>query len=132
MLHKERTSGPMPPEGADIWWRADDRRYANYDPFAEFEQPSGSHLVIEFTPFEVIKETPKGVRVRNFLGTETFILGDAIRQLAVPTKAIALQDLIARKEKHVRMAQLRADQAREHLDAARKYLEREIAKGMSE
>lgn len=108
-----------------MWWRADDKRYANYDPWAEFEQPSGSHLVIEFTPFQVVKYTPKGVRLRDWIGYEFFVLGDAIRQKAVPTKALALQDLVRRKEKHAEMAQRRADIAKQHLDAAIKALEAE-------
>lgn len=120
-----RQVGPNPPEGSDVWWRADDKRYANYDPWAEFEQPSGSHLVIEFTPFQVVKYTPKGVRLRDWIGYEFFVLGDAIRQKAVPTKALALQDLVRRKEKHAEMAQRRADIAKQHLDAAIKALEAE-------
>ena len=114
--------GPLPPEGADVWWRADDRRYANYDPLAEFEQPSGSHLVIELTPFELVRHTPKGVWVRGWFGQESFVLGKAIRQLCVPTKELALRDLIARKEKHAKMAQIRADIAKSHLEAAHRAL----------
>jgi hypothetical protein len=114
--------GPKPPEGADVWWRADDKRYANYDPWAEFEQPSGSHLVIELTPFEVVKYTPKGVRLRNWIGYEFFVLGTATSQKAVPTQELALRDLVKRKEIHAEMAQKRADRAKEHLDVAKKAL----------
>ena len=120
--------GPQPPDDVEVWWRADDRRYANYDPFAEFEQPSGSKLVIELTPFEVVKHTPKGARVRDFLGWSVQVLGNAIRQHAVPTKELALQDLVRRKEKHVKMAEMRAEEARSHLKAAQKALELERCK----
>lgn len=123
MKIKEVIVGPTPPEGTDTWWRADDKRYANYDPFAEFEQPSGSSLKIELTPFEMVKETPRGVWVRNWLGSKFFVLGEAARQIAVPTKQLAIQDLVRRKEKHVRMSEMRAKMAREHLAAAVKCLE---------
>jgi hypothetical protein len=98
----------------ETWWRAEDRRYANYDEWAEFDQPSGSHLKIMFLPYTVDRHTPKGV----FLTDGDFIRGKARKQLAVPTKALALRDLIIRKEHHVRGAKARLAQAQEHLAAA--------------
>lgn len=111
--------GPTPPEGSDVWWFAQDRRYANYDPFAEFEQPSGSHLVIELTPYIVDRVTPKGVWLRGWLGNRFFVLGSAIRQRAVPTKELALMDLIKRKEKHVKMSEIRLENAKACLEMAK-------------
>lgn len=119
---RARIVGSLPPEGSEVWWRADDKRYANYDPWAEYEQPSGSHLMIELTPYIVTRHTPKGVFVRPFFGGEQFVRGPAKKQLAVPTKALALQDLVRRKERHVAGAEARAAQAREHLEAAKKAL----------
>lgn len=46
------------------------------------------------------------------MGDQQFVLGTAIRQVCVPTKEIALQDLVCRKEKHHRMTLMRADEAR--------------------
>lgn len=120
-----RVKGPLPSFDCEIWWRADIKTYANYDPFAEFAQPSGSHHVIELTPFEVVRHTPCGVWVRSFMGPETFVLGYAIRQLCVPTKQLALQDLVARKQKHARMAALRAKEATAMLNAAEAALRKE-------
>ena len=114
--------GPKPPEGSDVWWFARDKRYANYDPWAEFEQPSGSHVVIELFPYIVVKYTPRGVRLRGWLGEEFFVLGDAIRQKAVPTKELALQDLVKRKEKHVRMSEIRLNDAKACLEMAKSAL----------
>lgn len=114
--------GPTPPEGSDVWWFARDKRYANYDPFAEFEQPSGSHVVIELFPYIVVKYTPKGVRLQGWLGEEVFVLGNAIRQRAAPTKELALRDLIKRKEKHVRMAEMRLNDAKCCLEMASRAL----------
>lgn len=114
--------GPNPPEGSDVWWFARDRRYADYDPFAEYEQPSGSHVVIELIPYIVDKATPKGVWLKGWLGDRFFVLGNATRQRAVPTKELALLDLIKRKEKHVRMAQGRLNDAKQSLEMAKSAL----------
>lgn len=119
---RPRVTGPKVPDGYEVWWRADDRRYANYDPFAEFEQDSGSHVVIELTPFIVHKHTPKGVWVSQFMGDKQFVLGNAIRQICVPTKELALHDLVCRKEKHLRMAKMRAREAAKTLLLAQQSL----------
>lgn len=123
-----RVTGPKLPEDAEVWWRADDKRYANYDPFAEYEQPSGSHLALELTPYVVVRHTPKGVWVRSYFGGETFVLGTAIRQQAVPTVELAIRDLVARKRRHVAGAAARLRRAEQHLEAAEKWLEQEIGK----
>lgn len=120
-----RQAGPKLPEGVEIWWRADDKRYANYDPFAEFEQPSGSHLVLELTPYIVVRHTPKGVWLRSYFGGEVFVRGSALRQRAVPTKELAIRDLIARRKRHVKGCQARLHRAEAHLEAAEKWLEKE-------
>lgn len=117
--------GTLPDGDCEVWWRADDRRYANYDPFEEFEQPSGSHLVIHLTPFAVLKHTPKGVWVRQQFGSPQFVLGKAIRQICVPTKELALQDLVRRKERHVQGCEYRLAEAKEHLKAAKYLYEKE-------
>lgn len=124
-----RVTGPKLPEGAEVWWRADDKRYANYDPFEEYEQPSGSHLVLELTPYVVVRHTPKGVWLRSYFGGETFVIGTAIRQQAVPTVELAIKDLIARKKCHVEGCQARLNRAEAHLEAAEKWLEKEADYG---
>lgn len=117
------------PADGDLWWRAEDRRYANYDPWAEYEQPSGSHLAIEMRPYRFVRATPKGVWLADFFGGEHFVLGTATRQLAVPTKALALQDLVARKKRHVWGAEARAARARQHLAAAEHMLSLAVEAG---
>jgi hypothetical protein len=119
------SDGKPPPEGSDVWWRAEDLRYANYDPWAEFEQPSGSHLQLTMTPYIVDSYTPRGVWLRGILGDRTFVLGTATKQHAVPTRELAIRDLIARKKRHVDGCKARLARAEEHLDAAQKWLELE-------
>lgn len=123
IMHTYKFTGATPPEGSDVWYRANDKRYANYDPFAEFDQPTGSHLRIEITRYTVERYMPKSVLLRDMFGNNVRVLGNAVRQHAVPTIELALLDLKARKETHVRMSQLRADRAREHLDATVKCLD---------
>ena len=119
--------GRMPSFDCEIWWRADIRTYADYDPWAEFEQPSGPHDVIELRPYEVVRHTPKGVVVRSFLSGEIRVRGNAKRQECVPTKELALQDLVARMDLHATMAQKRADRALRKFKAAVRALERNRA-----
>lgn len=119
------TRGPKTPDDADVWWRAEDRRYANYDPWDDYT--SGSYLAIELTPFIVDRYTPKGVWLRCSLGSTRFVLGKAVRQFAVPTKNLALADLVKRKERHVLCAKARWQEAEAHLAAAR-LLERKAPK----
>lgn len=108
-------------EDVEIWWRADDKRYANYDPWAEFEQPAGSHLKIELTPYAVYRHTAKGV----FLREGSYVRGAARKQFAVPTKELALSDLVVRKMRHVAGCRARLAQAEEHLREAQLSLKRE-------
>lgn len=124
-----RLLGPKLLPDKEYWFRADDKRYANYDPWAEFEQPSGSHLTIEITPYLVTRHTPKGVFVRHWFDNhEIYVLGNSVRQLCVPTIEFALYDLIKRKEKHVQMSQFRMSRAEEHLNAAIKLYKTEKEK----
>lgn len=125
-LVRVRVTGPKLPAGKDVWWRADDKRYANYDPWAEFEQPSGSHLVLELTPYVVRRHTPKGVWLGTYYGADVFVRGKAIRQQAVPTVELAIRDLVARKARHVAGCQARLQQAEQHLRAAERWLEQEM------
>ena len=119
------SEGKHPPEGADVWWRAEDRRYPNYDPWAEFEQPSGSHLELTLTPYVVDRYTPKGVWLRDGI-SGVFVLGTATKQFAVPTRELAIRDLVARKKRHVYGCRARLMLAEEHLEAAEKWLEIEV------
>jgi hypothetical protein len=116
------SEGEPPPEGMDVWWRAEDRRYANYDPWADFEQPSGSHLQLRVDAYVVDSYTQKGVWLRGILGDRMFVLGTATKQFAVPTRELAIRDLIARKKRHVDGCRARLARAEEHLEAAEKWL----------
>lgn len=116
-----------PRSDVEHWWRAEDRRYADYDPWAEFEQPTSSHLAVEIRCYPVVRHTPRGVWLDCGFGGKRFVRGDAVKQFAVPTRELALADLIARKKRHVAGAQARLRRAEEHLAAAERMLERTMA-----
>lgn len=128
LVSNYRILGPKLLPEYEYWFRAKDKRYADYDPWAEFEQPSTSHLAIEIEPYIVVRHTPKGVFLKPWIGAQIFVLGNAIRQVAVPTIELALQDLVARKKKHAEMSWLRFARAEEHLRAAEYLLEIEREK----
>lgn len=110
----------------DIWWRAVDKQYADYDPWAEWEQPTTSHTRITFWPVTIISTTPKGVFCYDGLsGERRFILGTALKQYAVPTKELALRDLIARKQRQASIYEARAKTARNTIRMAAGMLEKE-------
>ena len=106
----------------EVWWRAEDKRFASYDLY--YDELSGSRLTIQLRAYPVIKHTPKGVVLDLGFGDTKFVLGVAAKQWAVPTKELALQDLVARKRIHAHMAELRLKTAREHLAAAEYHLGR--------
>lgn len=105
------------------WWRAEDKRYAVWDEWDD--GLFGSTLKIELRSFLITRYTPKGVFLINFLGDEVFVRGKAGKQYAVPTKTLAVKDLIARKKLQVHFSKLRLNRAQEHLEAAERYLKYE-------
>jgi hypothetical protein len=117
---------PKHPDDGEYWWRAEDRRYADYDPWAEFEQPNSSHLRIELRPYRVVRHTKHGVWLGGLFQQDRFVLGTATKQFAVPTIELAVADLIARKRRHVEGCEARLRRAQSHLAAA-EYVASELA-----
>lgn len=116
----------------DSWWRAQDRCYAHYDPFEEIEQ-TGNVIKIEYTEYRVVKETPKGVWLNHMYAfhddKKFFVRGKARRQTAVPTKELALNDLLARKKKHVYYSELRTKSAMRNLEAVEYHIKWNTVRG---
>lgn len=82
----------------DIWHRCEVRSYSVADEW-------GDHLYtghkIDWYKFKVDSYTPKGVWLRGPYGEKFFVNGMAKKQRAVPTKALAIADEIARRKVHV-------------------------------
>lgn len=80
-----------------------------------------SNLIAE--PWYVVKETPGGWWIRPtwgyFDGThDKFILKNAIKRYAQPTKELALESYIARKRRQIKILEARLAQARDGLRQA--------------
>ncbi len=112
-----RAIDPAPPKVGDIWWRCDARRYAA--PLNEYDEPEGpGSLEVRMEAWTVIKITPKGVKVGlHALAKEgTFILATATKQFAHATKAAAIDAMIARKTRYLRILKARALEAQQAID----------------
>ena len=114
---------PQDTSPEDIWWRAENRTYASTDPYDE--DVVGSVFQIELIPFLVTRRTPKGVWVKQRFSAQRFVLGNAVRQLCVPTKELALADLAARKKRHVQGCQARLRSAERAFNATLHLLKKE-------
>ena len=69
------------------------------------EYPTGEDdFQIEFHEFRVIRRTKKGAWItRGLYDKERFVLDDATKRFAYPTKDQALESLIARKKRHIKI-----------------------------
>ena len=84
-------------EEQEIWYRYEDIQYA--PPLDEFETVCGEcQVVVNLSEFVVVKKTPKGVWLRPLYPTlhlfsddKRFVLRDARKQFACPTKQEALK-----------------------------------------
>lgn len=85
------------PQVDDTWYRYEDQRYA--PPLDEWERPCGAgRLAVELREYRVSRVTPKGVWLGGFY-TRRFVLLEANKRFACPTKAEAMTSFLARKEK---------------------------------
>ncbi len=76
------------------WYRYQERVFANFpDDFESSRWPSTVRLQLQ--EFEVAKVTPKGVRLEN----GRFVLLEARKRFACPTKEEALKSYVARKRR---------------------------------
>lgn len=103
------------------WYRVEDITYA--PPLDEFENPIGSgRTEVVMRRYEVIKVTPKGVRLRDFGSLNgltpsfkdapgKFVLRDARKRWACPTPEEAKESYIARKNKLIRICRARIARA---------------------
>lgn len=84
--------------------------------YNEYQNEDGP--VIQCQHFYVIKRTPKGVWV-GWPQWKRFVLNDARKRFALPTKAEALQSYIARKRRQTRILASQYARARKALAMAR-------------
>ena len=107
----------------EFWYRFEDQRYA--PSLNEFDEAVGrGSLKIHLYTYLVLKHTPKGVWInaspRFSFGHKKFVLKDARRRFACPTKEEALESFFARKKRQIGILRTRADDAEEALLKAKK------------
>lgn len=99
----------------DSWWRV------RPVPHGGYLDLDGYGYLIEFDEYEVIKPTPKGAWVRlvlgQFLGDKKFILRDARKRFACPTKEEALESFLKRKERQINILRAQLKEAEKQYDA---------------
>lgn len=96
------------PQIGDLWYRIEDRRYANS--VDEDGESRGSHPAVDLLNFRVRRLTPKGVVLVQVYGTpparlseavvhgtERVVIGTHTKKYANPTLALALESFLARK-----------------------------------
>lgn len=102
------STAPTPKVG-DTWYRYEERRYGVAN---EFDEVVSTYVKLELIELKVSKVTPKGVWVMRFL-SKKFVLTAANKRYAAPTKQEALESLLARKARQIRILESRMKEARE-------------------
>ena len=92
-------------EQETLWYRAKaDVQISAYHPYDERFYPlSKPRVSIFYESFPVIRRTPKGVwlQLPGYYGDKRFVLRDARKRFACPTKEEALESLHARTKRRV-------------------------------
>lgn len=115
------TTATSPAKVGDTWYRYEDHRYAS---LTEWDEISSVSVQVDEQTYKVAKVTPKGVWLSIGFGDRRFVLLDARKRFAHPTKEEALQSLKARKEAQMRILRTRLGYA----ERAVNLVDRELAK----
>jgi hypothetical protein len=67
-----------------------------------YEVSTTSGVEVYFCTFIVLKKTTKGVWIDNY-GNKKFVLNDARKKFACPTKGLAKESFIARKKRQIQI-----------------------------
>jgi len=92
----------------EVWYRYNDMVYAEIDEWGEAY--GRGRIEVNLYEYKVIKKTPKGVWLDNY-GFKKFVLKDARKRFACPTKQEALESFIARKKKQLKILKAQMDRA---------------------
>lgn len=107
----------------DLYYRFQDALRPSDEPFAT------SDTTIELEEFRVIRTTPKGVWLAHHdlwphdpdvKTGETFVLNGTGRRFAHPTRELALQSFIARKQRQIKILRQQLTRAETALRLARR------------
>ena len=94
----------------EFWYRYVDQRWSvTIDPEREIY---GTRLEVCLRKYEVLRHTEKGVWIKDWDGSERFVLKEARKRFACPTQKEAIESYIARKDRQIRIYSTRLDQAK--------------------
>jgi hypothetical protein len=108
------------------WYRVESRSVSDIDWEGE---PAGSHMEISLCKLEVLKNTPKGVWLKQFMRDKKFVLREAHKRFACPTIAEAFESFRARRARQIRIFNTRIAEVNEALFRA-KMLEDQIERNI--
>jgi len=117
---------PEEPDTKEYYYRYEGKSQANggIDMLGEW-QFSGSYTYrLDLYKFEILSHTPKGVWIRNWFGKRQFVNNSWNKRFACPTKEEALASLIARKQRLIRIAKARINEAEHYIEIAERHLDK--------
>jgi hypothetical protein len=96
---------------SERWYRYEIVRYSNG--VDEFDDPLPGHSVtVELRGFMVLRHTTKGVWIKTGAGDERFVLKNARKRFACPTKQEALDSFIARQRRMISILEAQVKDSR--------------------
>lgn len=107
------------PQVGDTWYRLTDNEFQYDCPDLSFLTGSLPARGIQPEELTVVKLTASGVWVEQW-GGRHFVLLNAHKRFAYPTKALALESYVKRKEHQTAMLRAQLQKAEAYLAAARK------------
>lgn len=105
---------------SEHWYRYDGTTYASLD---EFDDVCEGRTVITLDKIPVLKHTPKGVWLEMSFDEKRFVLRDARKRYACPTKREALESLVARKRRQISILETQTRRAKLVLALAERQLQ---------
>lgn len=91
---------------------------SSYFRYEEALVGEGSRVELQLCEFQVVRQTPRGVRINDYTGRSRFISRDWNKQWACPTVEEARQSFMARKRRQVLILKARLARAEEALGKA--------------
>ena len=109
----------------DTWYRMRVQSYAGLD---EWENVYTTYPTVVWEVYTVVKETPKGVWLKDWLNPcKKFVLRDAKKRFACPTKKEAQESFIHRKNRHIAILSNQLANAERELLIGKNWAEKDVA-----
>lgn len=110
---------------SETWYRYQETHYAPPYDYEWGDWRGEGSTEIHLHEFTVVKHTPKGVWLTAGYGDRRFVLKDAYKRFACPTKEEAFESFLARKKREIKIYKARIASAERALTAAEKLAEGE-------